>query len=475
MSEARAARLPRTDRSALFSLFCYALAIGLASGSNFLTAPLLLSLLGQAGFARWALVEPLILTLIPVAGFGINYGLMHAIAQGGGPRRAIGRLVPFFLGASALVAAAAAAIALPGWGLTIALLSAAIVLTEGAIGLFVAYWRSCNRPGLFALVEGGRAALVVLMLAAAWMLAPMLVHSVDGYMGLRGIVGVAAVLLALVVIRPIGPGDRGEAVAAMRFGLPIVGASMLVAMTTTIDRYAVAQFATVAAISSYVAHVKLVQVLGSALTPFFTWFAPVAIRRLPEGEAAHPFFTGSVYAFQTVNGCATLGMWFLAPLVWGALFGSVPFDATLFAILLVGQMLFALGNPVSIGTLRPGKTWHALRATAITLAVTTMACIGLGAVMGTTGVALGRAVGLAAYTATLGYGTVRDLGLRYPWGRMALQIGLVVAVMATSAPWLRLANPWVAVGSAAASCILLTGLSLLLWQREKRPAVSEIA
>jgi O-antigen/teichoic acid export membrane protein len=458
----------KIDRSALFSLLCYALAIALASGSNFLTAPLLLALVGPAGFAHWALVEPLVLALIPIAGFGINYGLMQAVAQrADAPQRVIGGLLPFHLAASLLVALIAGGIALASWAPTVALLCAAIVLVEGVIALFITYWRTIDRPGFFALVEGGRAALVVLLLAAAWVAAPAFISTVPAYMAVRAGVGAAAILLAVAVIRPIGRGTSQDAMAAVRFGFPIVCASVLVSLTTTIDRYAVAHFATLAAISGYVAQVKLVQILGSALAPFFTWFAPVAIRRLPEGEAAHGFFSGSVYAFQAVNACATLGMWFLAPMLWRPLFGALPFDASLFAVLLIGQMIFALGNPVSVGTLRPGKTWQALRATIVTLAVMAAGCLVLGGLYGPIGVAWGRAIGFGAYTLVLGAGTVRDLGIGFPWARMAVFSIPVVAIIISTTGQLAAMSLWVALPAITIGCLLVLGIALLLRPRSK--------
>ena len=451
--------LPRIDRAALVSLLCYALAIGLASGSNFLSVPLILSLVGPADFARWALIEPLILALIPLAGFGINYGLMHAIAHSDRPRRAIGMLLPAYAGASLLVAMVGGGIALASWGMVTAALCAAIILVEGMVALFVTYWRARERPGFFAAVEGGRAAAIVVVLAIAWLAVPSLIRSIPAYMAVRAGIGMAAIVLAILIIRPIGPGDRSETAAAIRFGLPIVCASVLVSLTMTVDRYAVAHFVAMGAVPLYVAQVKLVQVLGSALAPFFTWFAPVAIRRLPEGEAAHPFFANSVFLFHAVNCCCTIGMWFLTPLVWHPLFGSLPFDPMLFAILLLGQMIYALGNPVSIGTLRPGKTWQALRATTVTIALTVAGCAALGAVAGAQGVAWGRFIGASAYTLVLAAGTVRDLRIRFPWGRMLLlslvPCAAIIGTMETVMGW----PLWLDLIAAFAGCVLVLALA----------------
>lgn len=453
----------RIDRGTLASLLCYALAIGLASGSNFLSVPLVLALVGPEGFARWALIEPLILALIPIAGFGINYGLMHAIAHGDPPRRAIGKLFPGYLAGSLVVSAAGGAVALAIWGWDIAWLCALVILAEGAVALFVTYWRSTDRPALFAAVEGGRAAAVVLLLAAAWLWMPTLISTLPGYLGLRGVIGIGAVLLGIAIVRPAGRGDWAEARAAVRFGLPIVCASVLVSLTSSLDRYAVAHFVSVGAVALYVAQIKLVQVLGSALAPFFTWFAPLAMKRLKEGEAAHPFFAKSVFAFQTVNACCTLGLWFLTPIVWPRLFGALPFDAPTFAVLLIGQMIYALGNPVSIGTLREGKTWQALRATLVTLAVMAAACLVLGALAGAQGVAWGRLIGLSAYTLILGLGTEIDLKVRFPWGSMALVTAIPVLAMAVTAGGLMRYGVLAHLGGAAGGCLLILGVAAALF------------
>lgn len=418
-----------TPKSATWSLFCYVLAIGIASGANFIATPLLLACLGSEQFARWSLIEPIIVALIPFAGFGISFGLMHTIVRSESPERAFGALLPFQLAACLAGGLLAGFVALSVASPVIAIFCAAIVFAEGTIALHLTFWRACNRPGHFALIEGARAAAVAGMLALSWGYFPSLITTLSAYLLIRLVIGFAAVGAGTLLISPAGRGEWQNARAAMQFGLPIVCASVLVSLTTTLDRYAVAQFGNAAAITSYVAHVKLVQVIGSALAPFFVWFAPIVVRRLPEGRAAFPFFVTSVYLFQAINGCVTLGMWFLAPLIWQPLFGSILFDGDLFAVLLIGQMIYGLGNPVSIGTMRAGKTWQALVAAATTLIATIGFCLALGYLFGVIGVSWGRVLGFVTYTFVLGAGTAFGMGVQFHWVRMLLVKCFVAAIM----------------------------------------------
>ncbi|WP_336966285.1 hypothetical protein [Sphingobium aquiterrae] len=440
------------------SIALYALAIGLASGANFLTAPLLLALQGPVGLARWGLVEPLILALIPIAGFGINFGIMHLLTGSDAPRRIIGRVWRYQIAAVSVTALVGAALAWHWFGGAIALLAAGIIAVEGAITLFISYWRACNQPIRFAAIEGGRAALVVLLLAIALLLPRNLVPDVQAYMALRLGVGALAIAAGFALIRPIGGGDRVALRTAVHFGLPIVIASMLVALATSIDRYILASAgASALMIGAYVAHVKLIQILGSALAPFFTWFAPVAMRRLQDGKAAHGFFVNSAFLFYAVNAALTLMLWFAAPLLWEILFKKLDFDPTLFALLLIGQAIFSLGNPVSIGTLRPGRTWLALMSTAGMLIVTLVACFLFGRVWGAPGIAFGRLLGMVSYTLFLGGVTVHDLKIRFGWWRFVVITALIGSVMAATSPMLS-PSPLNSAAMALAALCLLSGL-----------------
>lgn len=411
----------------LRSISLYVIAIGLASGSNFASAPIVLALLGNEGFASWALIEPLLLIFIPVAGLGANVGILHLIAREGQDVRALGQiLVPYLLSA-ALISSICGVLSFLQWGPSVSGLAALVVFVEGVLLLFGSFWRATDEPLKFALVEGGRAFAVVLTLIGFLVFSPTVIQTVGDYFVVRVCVGFVALALAIAVTRPALNFSGALTRSAVAFGLPIVTASMIIAVLSTVDRYVLALSGNGDKVTEYVAHVKLVQILGTAVTPFFAWFAPIAIRRIPEGETAHSFFAMTFYGFICVSMSLAAIMLSFTPLIWPLLFPSVAFDNTLFLILVLGMVLFSAGNPISLATLRPGKTWLAPVTTLINLAVCAAACFGLAQLDALLGVAMGRLLAYLSYTAALGWLTVRALNIRYAWAQILTVFAAFVA------------------------------------------------
>ena len=93
-------RLPAPLRS----IGLYTLGIGVVNGVNFITAPLLIALLGNTEFARWGLLEPILLLGITLAGFGLQTGLMRMIrGDYDADRRAVDALLPFYVSSAVVV------------------------------------------------------------------------------------------------------------------------------------------------------------------------------------------------------------------------------------------------------------------------------------------------------------------------------------------------------------------------------------
>jgi hypothetical protein len=165
------------------------------------------------------------------------------------------------------------------------------------------------------------------------------------------------------------------------------------------------------------------------MAPFFAWFVPEAISRTKRGEKAFILtVTTRYWALVLLAGC---NVWILLPIVWATIFPSLPFEPGNMALLLAGSILFALGNPVSIGVLAPGRTFLSPTLASAALAVGLSSASGLGIVFGEHGVMLGRLAGFAAYVAFFGWATQRILEMQYPWrlyATMALSALLVCLV-----------------------------------------------
>jgi O-antigen/teichoic acid export membrane protein len=121
----------------------YALSVILVSGSNFITTPLLIKAMAPEEFSRWALMEPFLLALIPLAGLGINVGLLQKLSTQPQPAACmLSELLPYYFACASLLA-------LGGFGIfaavsdaspTLAALCGLIVFGEGGLLLFMAYW-----------------------------------------------------------------------------------------------------------------------------------------------------------------------------------------------------------------------------------------------------------------------------------------------------------------------------------------------
>jgi O-antigen/teichoic acid export membrane protein len=460
----------RADRAgALRSIAYYTVLVGLVGGANFLTTPLLIALLGEAEFARWVLLEPILLMGIPIAGFGIHLGLVGRITgQPVADRHAVATLLPFYVLSSIAVGLVAAGIV--SWGgeaIVAGALIGGVVVSEGVMAFAGNLWRAQDRAGLVTAFEGGRAAIVVLLLAASILGLFLVVSDTESYLTLRLIALLVAIFLTYLLVRPGWRPDIAETRRAIGYGGPIVLASLCSAALLSIDRYALAPVATDAALASYVAHVKLAQVAATAVSPFFTWLGPKAIQHLAGDRRDHAFFVSSTSAFVVIVVAAFANLWVVAPALWPLLFRTIPFDGELFAVLLVGMAIYSLGNPVSVGVLRPGKTYQALVITIISMIVAAGACFALAAPLGVIGAGAGRGIGLLAYTTLFGLATVLALRVRYQWGAYAL-ISLGAAAACVGLEALFPGGNWIAI-AIKLLCLNVPLVLLFVWVMRKWP------
>jgi O-antigen/teichoic acid export membrane protein len=416
--------------TALRNIGLYTFAIGIVNGANFLTAPLLVALLGKAEFARWGLLEPILLMGITLAGFGLQTGLMRKIrGDADRDRQAVQALLPFFVLSAAVVGVSSAIVV---WSVgetpTVALLIGTAVLAEATMVFMATLWRCQDRAGLYVVFEAGRALAVILILVLVLRYLSFPFSDIENYLWLRALAAVVAMLGAIVVVRPGWQPNATEALAAFAYGGPIVIASLCAATLTSVDRYALAMWGNSAILAGYLAHVKVSQVLGSIVMPFYAWFAPKAIQWLEFDRQDRGFIerTTSIYFTCLVGICASL--WLATPTIWPIIFPTIEFDRPLFAILLIGAAIYALGNPVSIGVLKPGKTYQAVVITLVSTIIGACACFAFAPILGSLGVSLGRGLGLLLYTLLFAINTTMALKISYQWGLFATVSAVVLGV-----------------------------------------------
>lgn len=404
------------------SLGLYTLSFLLISGSNFATAPLLLSQLGVEGYAKWAQLEPLILIVIPLAGLGINVGYLHAHGR---ELNIAGRILPFHFMFATIISLLAFLII---FGFSnnffFSFFAGIVVLCEGVIVFFIAFWRSNNQPGRFAIFEGGRSFFLVLILSACILANLVFPATSTEYLALRAGVGIVALVAGYSFLRwPLCP-DWNATKRAIEYGFPIILTSVCVVIIMNFDRYGVLLSEDATMLAAYVGHVKIVQILSSALAPFFAWFAPLAISRLKSGETNDGFLQRSFLYFTVANLCLSLGLWLITPVLWPYVFPTLSYDPNLMLVLLVGTVIFACGNPLSIGTLIEGRTSRSLLFTTISGSIGFLAIVILAPLYGVMGVATGKLLAMLCYSMLFARDTHKTVKISYNW----LMVGLLMIV-----------------------------------------------
>jgi O-antigen/teichoic acid export membrane protein len=328
----------------------------------------------------------------------------------------------YMLTAAFISSFGAVVIAFNGFEFSVFAAATLIVFFEGLTGYFINFWRAKNQPGKYALVEGGRA--ISLLIAVVGVLSFGYVLALKDFVALRTLVAIIAVVFALFGLRTRFSPDLAMAKKAIAFGFPMTVSALFLSMMLNFDRYPVHWLGGDSATTSYVAHVKLAQVLGAALGPFYIWYAPMAIKKLQRvDEDTKQFFSQSFYSFVSLNVALSTGLWMIAPSIWPFLFPSIVFDPKVFAILLTGTAVFSCGNPLSIGTLVDGRTWESLVVACSTVVLGIFLVWLLVLTYGVWGVAIAKLLASLFYSFAFGWRTNTQLKIGYSWSRL---VSLVV-------------------------------------------------
>jgi O-antigen/teichoic acid export membrane protein len=420
------------QRSAALSVFYYAVATALVSGSNFLLVPLLIRGLGHAEFAKWATLEPLLLLFIPLTGLGMQLGVMRILADRDG-NLVFSATFPIYILTAAFIAPfGAIVIAFNGFEFSVVAAAMLIVFFEGLTVYFINFWRARNHPGKYALVEGGRA--FSLLIAVVVVLNFGSAFALTDFVTLRTIVAIFAVMFALYGLRTRFSPDLAMAKKAIAFGFPMTVSALFLSVMLNFDRYPVYWLGGDSTTTSYVAHVKLAQVLGAALAPFYVWYAPMAMKRLSKIDAqTRLFFSQSFYVFASVNIALTVGLWIMAPTLWQIIFPSITFDKTIFATLLVGVSIFSCGNPLSIGTLIDGHTNESISVSLSAVLLGLILIWPLSLQLNVIGVAAAKCAACILYATAFAWRTWVLTKVSYSWERLSF-VALVALLLSMSVP-----------------------------------------
>ncbi|NVK05193.1 MAG: hypothetical protein HWD92_10230 [Flavobacteriia bacterium] len=407
-------------------IFWYFLAIFLVAGSNFATTALLVDALGSEEFAIWAKMEPILLLVLPMCGLGIQIGMMNSYQSDSSSP--YGLLVPH------VSLALTFAIFIAGLmyfnlhvrdSMLLSIACGGCIFLEGTLIFFVSYWRVINRPKMYAFYEGGRSTAVCLALFLASSEQVTLLNTVLGFLVLR--ISFAALFLigACSSFKVQYSFSSLKVKSAIRYGLPIVVSSSFVSVVMNFDRYGVPSGDDVA-LTAYVAHVKLAQILGSAVAPFFSWFAPIAIAKINDSSVNDGFVGSVLYWFLVVDMMLAAGLWLFSPALWSMIFPGLTYDFELMAALIFGIAVFSIGNPMSLGTLVNGKTHYSMIITAIASLVGLLVYLLVGYKYGLIGIALSKLTAFGVYAALFIVHTWRNLKIEVNWLALVIVFGVTL-------------------------------------------------
>ena len=445
------------------SLSLYIVAIALVSGSNFLIVPVLLSAIGPQQFAVWALLEPVLLLLVPLSGFGIQFALMQRLALKEDAKSLVSALfAPYVLLAALSGTAAFTLVALMHHRIEIAVFLGATVFLEGTIVFFIFYWRAQDRALHFLMIEGGRAFVVLIFTALLYWLGHSLLRDLGGYLLIRMTMAAVALAAAVLLVRPGFLIDPATFRRSVRFGLPVVVAGALVTSLLNFDRFVVLWATGETQVAYYVAHTKVVQILAASLAPFFIWYAPKAIAGLNRAGAEHGFLVRNFFGFVTVNVGLSVGLWLILPSAWPLVFPGAALNLPLMAWLIFGMAVFSCGNPLSVGTLTDGKSHQALLVTLAALCLGVALIFPLAAAYGQIGVAIGKCAAMMVYTGLFAVSAISATKADYRWLRIGgiILFGLLVSTILPYFIDLSAISTGVPVAFTAALSVLLCGFAL---------------
>lgn len=407
-------------------IFSYAAAIAIVSGANFVSVPILIQLLGAEEFGRWALVEPIILSAVPLALLGIHFGAIKLISKDGlKSGHVASALLPFIFPILLFVALIAYIVTIAMGQSDLAIWTAGIVCFEAIILFSVSVWRAEGKAQLYAMVEGGRA-LGILSVLALLLFYIGKIDGVEQYFWVRMTAAILTSIFAMVVIKPKLRPSLDQCKDALSYGAPFVVGSVLAVGLINFDRYFIASIEGNESLAMYIAHMKISFVVGVAVqAPFATWFMPEAIRRTTTSNQGREFFRNVWLAYLTVLIWVAGNLWVLIGYVWAMIFPEIEFDSTLFAILLISSCVFAIWTILAAGVFQPGQTKWMVPIIGMSLITLLIVGYPLTQCLGANGAALARLAGVIVQAGLFAWASYKILNLSWP---VVLPIGICLAV-----------------------------------------------
>lgn len=369
----------------------------------FVSVPLLIGLLGGDAFARWAILEPVLVLSAMCALLGASHGHIRALAQEQATAAAVFRLQARHGVLPALLVAVLVASAALGYfeferPWRIGALLVVYVMAEAVIALAQAVARGESDAMTYAatvwLKFGSLAVLLVALTSAGMRL------SLEHYIGL--LLAIDLVVIASIAwrqrrraVRPAPAYEGGVAfVAAVRYGAPIVGAAILGLIATNGDRYVVNELLQSSELARYVTMAKLASAIAFAAAPVNLWWPAARFRHARDADGGSAFYRSASFVLLLYYLAALGVIWSLAPAMMQTYAPGIGgYRHSVMLVLLSAAVAAAMVTPLNVGTLNQGKTHWAIWAVLVSALVSLASAIVLTPRLGMLGAAVGNLAG----------------------------------------------------------------------------------
>ena len=377
----------------------YIIATLTLSASNFLTTLLLVNIMSAEEFARWALIEPLMHIGASVATIGTQYGMIRFIASGSHDRRTTYRAVLFVLiSVSAILFVLSTPFYVAYFGIYTAILLFSSQVTESLASTSSAALRALRRGRAFALFEGGRSVILLLVLSAAGLFQLSSAYSASDFLLNRAIVMSLFCVISLLFIFHSTPAYNSTVIPLVSYGLPIFLGQLAIQFALNADRYIFVLAGLPAeSLTQYVVHSRVAGLIGIVVLSPLALSYPAKVANSDQTGASDGLARAAEVAVLAASLPLVLCATFLVGTVWPLVFPGVVLDRFLIAALSFGVVMQALAVAWNVGALRPGHTrWNTLPPV-LSLVVVVALGYPLTAHFGVAGAAASKMLALCVY------------------------------------------------------------------------------
>lgn len=341
----------------------YFFATAAQSAGSFLAMALLARILSAEEFGRWALLEPAVLLASQIALLGLTSGVIKLVAQDKySLPDALSIVFKVIKWSLPLVGIASGVIAFllfsnNYWAVAIGLW----VLVEGLLGVHLSAFRGANQPSAYVKSVCTRMGLIIAGLSLALIVGKDFGEVAEYAAVWWAIASLASLFVLSLSVKNIQKSEfitngKASLTSAIKYGAPILVASILAAVIGNGDRYVLALHMDARTIGEYAVMAKVASALNLLVTPINLWWPTARFQHLEDKDGGVAFFSRAALQLVMLLSAAVGSLWLFAPVLVSWLSPHVIVSPVVVAGLALGSFFTAITLPFAIGTLKEGHT-----------------------------------------------------------------------------------------------------------------------